>query len=71
MIIFCCYDVFVGGTQELHEGSATQPSIVVVTPEDVDEENLKPAVLRDQQPVQTISSLPAAIVHTPRPPIRN
>lgn len=60
-----------GGTQELHEGSATQPSIVVVTPEDADDDNLKPAVLKDQQQVQTITSLPSAVVHTPRPPIRN
>ena len=60
-----------GDVHEVHEGSATVPSIVVVTPED-SELDLTPTVMREtqrDQPAVRISSLPATIVHTARPPL--
>ena len=60
-----------GDVHEVHEGSATTPSIVVVTPED-SELDLTPTVVREMQrdqPAVRISSLPSTIVHTARPPL--
>ena len=63
--------LYAGAVQEVHSGSATIPSIVVVTPEDTDV-NLTPTVVREAeryQPAVRISSLPSATVQTARPPL--
>ena len=64
-----CVCVNVGEIQELYEGSASHPSIVVVAPED-NKEDMLPAVLRHRHTVPSlnISALPPNVVHTMRPP---
>ena len=58
-----------GETQELHEGNAAMPSIIVVTPEDCSRDII-PTVLQDsQQQSVNISALPPSLVHTARPPL--
>jgi len=63
--------LYAGAVQEVHRGSETLPSIVVVTPED-SEADLTPTVVREAeryQPTVRISSLPSATVQTARPPL--
>jgi len=56
---------YAGEVQELFEGSETQPSIVVVTPGDREEEEHLPTILRDDGPNPR-----PKIVQTSRPPLQ-
>jgi len=63
--------MYAGAVQEVHRGSETLPSIVVVTPED-SEADLTSTVVREAeiyQPAVRISSLPLVTVRTARPPL--
>ena len=56
--------LFLGKEQELFEGTETQPSIVVVTPEDSREREILPTILKDSVPNPR-----PKIVQTSRPPL--
>ena len=60
-----------GDSHEVHEGSASTPSIFVVTPDDGEGDHM-PSVLRqqDSEPIR-MSALPRSTVQTTRPPLKS
>ena len=69
-LILWSVHIYIGDSQELHEGTATTPSIVVVSPEDL-EMDITPSILRERDsepPSVSLASLPPELRHTARPP---